>query len=107
VVRWNRALAARGRCLLPADVLGAEGLTPEAAIAEPGSPGVRRVLPRLAAEGRAFLGPRRRVPRGLVAAALPAVLARRDLGRGADAISGPRGLGDRLAVVVAGTIGWV
>jgi phytoene synthase len=108
LVRSVPALAARGRCLLPADLLAGQGLSPEAAMAVPDSAPVRAVLARLAEEGRRFLadGRRVRVPRAAVAAALPAVLARRDLRRW-PGVQAPRGLGDRLAVMVAGLTGRV
>lgn len=107
VLRSVPTLAAQRRCLLPADLLAEQGLSPEAAIAEPDTPSVQTVLRRLASEGRALLaaGPRRVRGRG-VAAVLPAVLARRDLLR-SPVPSGPRGLGDRLAVTVAGLTGRV
>jgi phytoene synthase len=109
VIRWNFALARRGRCLLPADLLADAGLSVHEAMAAPESPGVTAVLRRLTAEGEGFLagGPSGRMPRGLVAAALPAVLARRDLRRGPATHAGPRGLADRLAVTWAGFTGWV
>jgi phytoene synthase len=44
------------------------------------------------------------VPRAVVAAALPAVLARRDLARWPTVVL-PRRLGDRLAVIFAGLSG--
>ena len=105
VLRSVPALAAHQRCLLPADLLAEQGLSPEAAVAEPEAAPVRNVLQRLASEGRALLaaGPRR-VRGSAVAAGLPAVLARRDLGR-PPLPSGPRGLGDRLAVMAAGLTG--
>jgi phytoene synthase len=69
----------------------------------------RQLLPagvprqRLVAEGLALLKPVA-LPRRAIAAALPAVLARRDLRRRSN-FSGPRGLGDRLAVVWAAVVG--
>ena len=107
VLRGMPHLAERQRCLLPADLLAERGLSPEAAIAAPAAPAVRDVLHRLAAEGRSLLaaGPRR-VRGPALAAALPAVLARRDLARWPNSVM-PRGLGDRLAVTVAGLIGRV
>ena len=65
VVRWNRALASRNRCLLPADLLAEAGVTPHEAIAAPESPAVLAVLRRVAAEGEGFLrqGPSGRMPR--------------------------------------------
>jgi len=72
----------------------------------PGDPRLRAVLQDLAAEGRRFLDEARavRVPRQAIAAALPAVLARRDLAR-APVWPPARGLGDRLAVTWAGLRG--
>ena len=110
VVRWNRTLAMRGRCLLPADLLAEAGLTVAEAIAAPDADRVAQVLRRLAGVGEAWLaaGPSGRVQRGWIAAVLPAILARRDLRRvtvsspGPAPSPGPRGFGDRLAVTVAG-----
>ena len=96
------ALARQGRCLLPLDVLDAHGLTAEAVIAQPDAPALLPVLRDLAADGLDCLamgrGP---LPRPYRAAALPAVLARRDLARIGRVVH-PRGLGDRLAVIRAG-----
>ncbi len=102
LVRATPSLAARGRCLLPEDLLRAHGLSPEAAVAAPASPPVRKVLSLLAQEGQALLARAgaARLPRSALAAALPAVLARRDLARWS-APPAPRGLGDRLAVLLA------
>lgn len=109
VIRWNHALARRGRCLLPADLLADAGLSVHAAIAEPGSPGVASVLRRLAAEGQGWLAqaPSGRIPHAVLAAALPVVLSRRDLRRAPAAHTGPRGLADRVAVIWAGLTGRV
>ncbi|MGA3002548.1 MAG: squalene/phytoene synthase family protein [Acetobacteraceae bacterium] len=109
VIRRNHALARRGRCLLPADLLAEFGLSVHAAIAAPESPNVASVLRRLAAEGQGFLAqaPLRRWPRAVLAAALPAVLSGRDLRREPTAHRGPRGLGDRVAVIWAGVTGRV
>jgi phytoene synthase len=103
LLRSVAALASRGRCLLPADLLAAQGSSIDAAIAAPGTPAVRAVLALLAEEGRALLrqGAGATVPRGAIAAALPAVLARRDLARWPH-VALVRGIGDRLAVTVAG-----
>jgi phytoene synthase len=103
VLRSVSAHAAQGRCLLPGDRLARAGLTPEAVIAQPGS--AAPLLAEMAAEGLAALaGARRDIPPGLVAAALPAVLAARDLARIAAGrgVPAPRGLGDRLAVMWRG-----
>lgn len=99
LVRAMPALAARRRCLMPEDLLRAQGLSPEEALAAPASPPVRKVLSVLVEEGHALLAraAATRLPRDAVAAALPAVLARRDLARWS-APRMPRGLGDRLAV---------
>jgi phytoene synthase len=109
VIRWNLALAKRGRCLLPADLLAEQGFSVHQAIAAPDSPEVDAVLRRLVIEGEAFLAgvPSGRIPRGIVAAALPAVLARRDLRRTSGLLPAPRGLADRLAVIWAGLTGRV
>jgi phytoene synthase len=106
VLRSVPVLARAGRCLLPLDVLGGHGLTAEAAIAAPDAPAVGAVRRALAREGALLLDAARgvRLPRGVVAAALPAVLARRDLRR-PDAPAAPRGAGDRLAVMWAGVTG--
>ena len=101
VLRSAAILAAHGRCLLPADVLAEHGLVPEAVTGDP-----TPVLGRLAAEARRFLADARRVrvPKQAIAAALPAVLARRDLRRLSQK-AGPRGFGDKIAVVLAGLTG--
>jgi phytoene synthase len=94
------ALARAGRVLLPEDLLGAHGLTVHEVTAGQGWDRLAPVRAELAAEGRALLreagGP---VPRAVIAAALPAVLARRDLAREAPVEA--RGFGDRAAVVLA------
>ncbi len=118
VVRWNRSFAAHGRCLLPLDLLAEAGLGVADAIsaaaapstkAAPAEAGVEAVSRRLIQEGRDWLAkaPSGRLPRAWIAAALPAVLARRDLRRGTASFPGPRGLGDRLAVAFSGAIGRV
>lgn len=110
VLRSVPALAAQGRCLLPQDALAAAGLTPEAVIQAPDA--ARPVVAALAEQGRGQLDTARAglrpLGRAAAAAALPAVLARRDLrrlARGAAGAAGPRSLGDRLAVIVAGLTG--
>jgi phytoene synthase len=99
--------AAQGRCLLPQDALAAAGLNAEAVIRAPDL--AAPLLPPLAQAGLDRLAalPRDVVPRGAVAAALPAVLARRDLARLASGrpVAVPRGIGDRLAVTLAGLRG--
>ena len=106
MLRSVPALARQARCLLPEDLLADHDLSPEAVVLRPNVPGLTPVLVRLRAEGLALLeqGRGRALPRSVVAAALPAVLARRDLGRGP--AKGPgRGIGDRLAVVLAAVTG--
>jgi len=102
LVRAMPSLAARGRCLLPEDLLHAHGGSTEAAVATPASPPVRKVLSVLVQEGQALLAraATARLPRVAVAAALPAVLAQRDLAHWSTPPR-PRGLGDRLAVLLA------
>ncbi len=90
VLRNAPLLARQGRSLLPADL-----------------PDRPKAIARLTAEGRAMADTRRLVlPREAIAAALPVVLARRDLRR-PNRPAGPRGLGDRLAVMLAGLRGRV
>jgi phytoene synthase len=100
------ALARQSRCLLPEDLLAEQDLSPEAVVLRPNSPGLVPVLARLRAEGLALLavGRGHQLPRAAIAAALPAVLARRDLRRVVPAGPG-RGIGDRLAVMLAAAIG--
>jgi len=99
ILRSISAMARQQRCLLPLDTLEQAGLTPHEVIADPALPALAPVRARLAGEGLALLGTARRMPRAVIAAALPAVLARRDLAR--QGLGGPRGLGDRLAVTQA------
>lgn len=109
VLRSVPAHAARGRCLLPRDRLARVGLTAEAVIGGAGGAALAGMLREMAAEGlEALRGARRDVPRAAIAGALPAVLARRDLGRlAAGREPGARGFGDRLAVTLAGLRGSV
>jgi len=91
-------MARRGRCAVPDAVLGAAGISREVALADPAA-AMARIGPVLREAGIGLMGARRRWRRGVLAAALPGVLARRDLRR--DAVVGVRGLGDRMAVLVA------
>ena len=94
------------RCLLPAELLTAAGLTPEDVIAAPGDARLGPVLDRLRHEAAGLLArARRRLPRELLPATLPAVLAARDLRRTAAPPHDGRPLGDRLAVILAGLRG--
>jgi phytoene synthase len=100
-IRSVAALAAQGRCLLPHDVLARHGLTAEAVIAEPADARLRPVLAELAEHGRTLLrGSGGRLPRPVLAAALPAVLARRDFTR-LTRPPQPRGAADKLAILAA------
>jgi 15-cis-phytoene synthase len=103
VLRSVPAHSRQGRCLLPVDRLAEHGLAPADIIAEPTAPAAHPVMRRLAHEGLMLLRSIH-LPRPVVAAALPAVLARRDLRR-APALLPHRGLGDRLAVTLAGLTG--
>ncbi len=97
-------LARAGRCQLPEDALAAQGLTVHDVIAHRAPDQLLAALRSLAAQATATLragtGP---LPAPVHAAALPAVLARRDLRR-LGAPLGPRGLGDRLAVICAASL---
>jgi phytoene synthase len=106
LARATGVLAARGICLLPRDLLAKHELSPEAFIDDPGSAPARAVLDDVVQEGRTLLAAagKNPVPREAVAAALPAVLARRDLARW-PAVAMPRRLGDRLAVTFAAMAG--
>jgi len=108
LLRSRFLLARQERAPWPGDLPAAQGLTPEAAAANPGDPGMVAVFDRLAEQGRIWLaeavaGPA--VPRAAIAAALPAVLARRDLRRPLVTEIRERGLGDRLAVTLAALTG--
>ena len=98
VLRSIAVLARQQRCLLPNEVLAEHGLSPEAVIARPEA---GPVMLELAEVGRTWLAALPRLPRQAIAAALPAVLARRDLRRLPNCPL-QRGMGDRLAVVFAG-----
>ncbi len=107
VLRNTAALARQQRCLLPEDVLESAGLSPEFVIQRPDTPQLATVRNILADEGRKMLG-EGSVPAGAIAAALPAVLAKRDLDRLTRSdrpIQVGRGIGDKLAVLVAALSG--
>ncbi len=91
-----------GRVLLPADVLAAHGLSPAAVVEAPEAPALARVRRALAARAQSWLAEAQALglPRPALPAALPAVLARRDLLR-PEARAEPRGLAARLAVLAA------
>jgi len=92
------ALARHQRCLLPRDLLEAAGLVPEAAFSDPDAV-LAATCTALVSRAFSLLGRPEKLPRAVVAAALPAIFVRRDLVRGAPI--GPRGVGDRWAVLWA------
>ena len=111
LLRSVPALARQGRCLLPEDRLAAHGLSPEAVVLRPDA--AAPVLAELLTEGTGLLNEGRglRLPRAAIAAALPAVLARRDLAGTHNpsplAQVAGRGIADRLAVMLAAALGRV
>jgi phytoene synthase len=102
------ALARHGRCDLPVAVLEQAGLVPEAVPANPQA-ALHAVYPILGAAAGALLGPVDDIERAALAAALPAVFARRDLRRAAQPamLMAARVSGDRLAVLWAAARGMV
>jgi 15-cis-phytoene synthase len=103
-VRTMRPAASRGQCLIPVDLLARHGLTVHDAIAAPDDRAVRDSLTALVREGQAMLGGHGRVPRPVIAAALPASLARRDFARWLrrpGSVVLQRGIGDKLWVIAA------
>ncbi|MGH7107045.1 MAG: squalene/phytoene synthase family protein [Acetobacteraceae bacterium] len=91
--------ARRGRVLLPADLLARHGLSPAEVAAAPDASALLPLRRALAAEALSWLTEARaiKLPRAALPAALPAVLARRDLRRAAAPVR-PRGIGARLAL---------
>ncbi|WP_428534644.1 squalene/phytoene synthase family protein [Rhodopila sp.] len=108
VLRATGVLAAQGTCLLPRDLLARHGLSAEAFVDDPASAAARGALDDVVREGRLLLAEAAKtaLPRAATAAALPAVLARRDLARW-PAVAIPRRLGDRLAVSFAAVSGQI
>lgn len=104
VLRAVPALARQNRCLLPADALAARGLTAAKVVRDPTAPELKGVAADLLATAETRAPPPERVPAPWIAAALPAVLARRDarLLAGRGVVADPaRTTADRLAVTVA------
>jgi phytoene synthase len=95
--------ARRGRCQIPQDVLRRHGLCAEAVVADPAGAALAPVRRDLAIEARRILGRARPIARPVVAAGLPAVFARRDLSHKPQG----RGIGDKLAVMLAAGLGVV
>ena len=106
VLRSVPALARQSRCVLPEDLLARHGLRPEDVIADPDRAALAEVRAHVAATASGWLDAGRacRLPKQAIAAALPAVLAARDLARPRH---GVRGLADRLAVTAAAVRGRV
>lgn len=110
VLRNLPAHAAQGRCLLPEEALAGAGLDAARVVQAPGL--AAGLVAAMAEEGLARIEAAiagLELPRGAVAAVLPAVLARRDFGRLArgGVVPQPRGVIDRLAVMRAGWRGRV
>jgi 15-cis-phytoene synthase len=106
MLRAIPTLARQGRCLLPVEMQTAHTLTHDLLARTPTPPQVRAACQELAAEARRWLDAagRPRLPRSAIAAALPAVLARRDLRRDTPPAAEARALGDRLAVLRAAAL---
>ena len=104
VLRAVPALARQGRCLLPADTLAAHGLTAAKVVRTPTAPALRNVAADLLASEETRAPPPEHVPAPWIAAALPAVLARRDAERlqaNGPAEQPVRTTRDKLAVTLA------
>jgi len=99
ILRSASFLAAQNRCLLPSEMLEAFRVTRHQAIAEPSAPRLAGVHQALAFVGRALLGVPRRCDKRWIAAALPAVLGRRDLAR--PPLGGARPVTDKMAMTWA------
>ena len=106
LARHLGAVLRSGRCPLPDVALDAVGLERDGLRDGAATAGQRAALHALLrAEGAAFharaltIAPR--LPRTVLPAALPAVLGRRDLRADGEDDGGARGIGDRLAVMVA------
>ncbi|MGH7043928.1 MAG: squalene/phytoene synthase family protein [Acetobacteraceae bacterium] len=104
VAALRRALARGGGAFLPAELSKARSPTPNGGMSPEGAPSKAGDL--LAREGLRWLATARtgRLPRATIAAALPAVLARRDLRRVQPHTGG---LGGQLAVMRAVVLGRV
>lgn len=107
ILRSVPVLARQDRCVLPLDLLRSAGLSEADLRGGTMSAAFAPVQEALAGIGRDWLaeGRRRRLPRAVIAAALPGVLAQHDLrhpGR-----EGPRGIAARIAVAVAAARGRV
>ncbi|MBD0272681.1 MAG: squalene/phytoene synthase family protein [Acetobacteraceae bacterium] len=104
VLRAVPALARLGRCLLPADALAAHGLTAAKGVRDPTAAALGAVAADLLDAEEVRAPPPERLPPSWIAAALPAVLARRDARRLREcgvAADPARTTGDKLAVTLA------
>jgi phytoene synthase len=102
ILRHHRSMLQAGRCPFPDELLRRSGSSQDALLA--GDPLVDPgVLAAVREAGREWLAQagRPRLGRARIAAALPAVLAHRDLERPSGASGSARGLGDRLALTAA------
>ncbi len=106
ILRSVPALARQSRCVLPEELLAQHGVSLADLIADPDRAALAEVRTRIAAIASDWLATGRavRLPKQAIAAALPAVLARRDL---AYPHTSPRGLADRVAVTIAALQGRV
>ena len=107
ILRSAGAVARQDRCVLPLDLLASAGVALADLAGGVASDGMRRVATVLAGVGRGWIASGRatRLPRLAIPAALPVVLARRDLAH--PGVARPRGLADRMAVMVAAVLGRV
>ena len=104
IVRHHRSIFQAGRCPIPEDLLRQSGSSSNAMLTADQPALALDVLATLRQAGLQFLSEagRPRLGRNRIAAALPGVLARRDLGRTpSQEPAPPRGLGDRLAITAA------
>ncbi len=100
VLRSVPALARQGRCLLPQDLLAEAGLSEAAVVGRPAL-AITAAGPLLVS-ARTWLHARPEVPRPAWAAALPVVLARRDLAAWPGGAFRDRTLRDRVIVTWSG-----
>ena len=105
VLRSVPALARQSRTVLPADALADAGLTDADVFANPADRRLAPVADRLRAIGQAWLcaGRSQRLPRSVLAAALPGVLAHRDLEH--THVMTLRTFGDKAAITAAAILG--
>ncbi|WP_415553095.1 squalene/phytoene synthase family protein [Komagataeibacter rhaeticus] len=112
LVRYLPVVLAAGRCPLPDDALAMAGLTRDGLrTGRPTPTQIAALRAMLRQQGRDWLDRARAggcLPRPALAASLPAVLGLRDMREGPAAPHAlPRGMGDRLAVIMARLRGWI